>query len=187
MRLIKSLLISLVIMLAAQCGGGDYAEAQVLRERNSRFIVHIGDEAPRFQFVTSDGDTLDSDLLRGQIVVLQFAASWCPFSQAQMEDHQKEIWDRYKDSPRFAMYLICEDEEKNRSNFERIIEEEGIEIPYSFDNDEQIYSLFVSSNGSVTRTVVISPDWKIADLHDIHTWRDMFEIRRCVRKLSKVK
>ncbi len=104
-----------------------------------------------------------------------------------MEDHQKEIWKRFKDSPNFAMYLICEDEVENRPNFVRLIGEYGIKIPYAFDSDEQIYRLFVTPNGSVTRTVVISPDWKIASLHEIHTWRDMFEIRRCVRKLSKVK
>ena len=160
--------------------------AQSGRERDSRFIVRIGDEAPTFQFVTNEGDTIDSDMLRGQVVVLQFAASWCPFSQAQLVDHQKRIWERYRHGGNFAMYVICEDSEADRSIFIAQRKENGIDIPYTFDSDECHYRLFVTPKGSVTRTVVISPEWRIAELHDIHTWRDMSEIRRCVRKLSKL-
>ncbi len=161
------------------------ASAQVKRERGSRFIVPIGAEAPCFQFVTSEGDTLDSDILRGQVVVLQFAASWCPFSQAQLIDHKKYIWDRYRDRDDLSMFIICEDIAEDRPTFLRQREENGIDIPYVFDEGEEIYRLFVTPNGSVTRTVIIDKSWKIADLHDMHTLKDLFEIRRMVRKLSK--
>lgn len=157
----------------------------VRRERNSRFIVREGDEAPTFQIVTNDGDTIDSDILRGQVVVLQFAASWCPFSQAQVVDYQELIYDRYKADANFAMFLICEDVEEDRPTFLSQREERGISIPYTIDSVESIYRLFVTPNGSVTRTVVIGPDWRIVQLHDMHTWRGMHQIRKCVGRLLK--
>ncbi len=163
----------------------DDASAQVKRERGSRFIIPIGAEAPCFQFVTNEGDTLDSDILRGQVVVLQFAASWCPFSQAQLVDQKKYVWDKYGDRESLSMFIICEDIAEDRPTFLRQREENNIDIPYVFDEGEEIYRLFVTPNGSVTRTVIIDKDWKIADLHDMHTLRDLFEIRRMVRKLSK--
>lgn len=163
------------------------ADAQTERDRGGYFIVREGDEAPRFSFVTVDGDTLDSDLLRGQVTVIQFAASWCPFSKAQVIDHQKYIWDKYKDTGRLAMYIVCEDDTADRASFALHLEDNGITIPYGFDENEQVYQLFCTPRGGVTRTVVITPDWHIAELHTYHTWADMRQIRKCVRRLYRGK
>ncbi len=159
--------------------------AQIKRERGSRFIIPIGADAPSFQFVTNEGDTLDTDFLRGQVVVLQFAASWCPFSQAQLIDHQKYIWAKYRQRESLSMFIICEDVPEDRPAFLKQREENNIDIPYIFDDNERIYRLFVTPNGSITRTVIIDKDWKIADLHDMHTMMDLLQIKRMVRKLSK--
>lgn len=155
----------------------------VRRERDSRFIVSVGDEAPTFQFVSNDGDTIDSDILRGQAVVILFAASWCPFSQAQLIDMQNAIWDKYKMRQDFSMVIICEDTEEDHAIFLRQRKENGIRVPFAFDTNETIYRLFATPNGSVTRTVVITPDWRIAELHDKHTRQSIRKVRRCVRHL----
>lgn len=170
-------------MLAATLLAALPAEAQVRRERGSEFVVKLGDTAPRFGFVTSAGDTLDTDFLHGQVVVLQFAASWCPFSAAQMWDHQSAVWSSHRSDARFSMYIVCEDQPKDRDAFARLIAEEGIEIPYIVDDEERIYRLFVTPNGSVTRTVVIAPDRTIAYLSDRHSRRGVRQLRRTVRRL----
>lgn len=157
--------------------------APVRRERDSRFIVSVDDEAPTFQFVSNEGDTIDSDILRGQVVVLLFAASWCPFSQAQLIDMQDAIWEKYKVNQGFAMFIVCEDSEENHAIFLRQRKENEIRIPFAFDANETIYRLFATPNGSVTRTVVIAPDWHIAGLHDKHTRQSMRKVRHCVRRL----
>lgn len=158
-------------------------EAQVRRERGSEFVVKLGDPAPRFGFVTNTGDTLDTDFLHGQVVVLQFAASWCPFSATQMWDHQSAVWDAHRSDAGFAMYIVCEDRPENRDAFARLLAEEGIKIPYIVDDEERIYRLFVTPNGSVTRTVVIAPDRTIAYLSDRHSRRGVRHLRRTVRHL----
>lgn len=174
-RLLAAALLSVATMTAAQ----------VKRERGSHFTVTEGQFAPLFSFVTNEGDTLDADLLRGQVLVLQFAASWCPFSTAQMEDYQRFLWSKHKDDAAFSMYIFCEDAPDARHDFETLLREHGIDIPYIFDANEQIYKLFVTPNGSVTRTVIISPDWKIQGLYDKHTRRGLRKIRRSVDKLLR--
>ncbi len=176
LRLFLSLF-CVVISIAAQ------AQNKIHRERDSHFIVSVGQEAPRFSFVTSDNDTLDSDLLRGQVLVIDFAASWCPFSPSQMADHQKQLWDKFSHNPNFSMFVICEDFPQDRDAFTEIISTEKIQAPVVFDDAESFYQLFVTPNGSVTRTVIISPDWTIANLQDGHTRRGMRQIRKTVRHL----
>lgn len=83
------------------------------------------------------------------------------------------------------MFIICEDVPEDRPAFLKQREENNIDIPYIFDDNERIYRLFVTPNGSITRTVIINKDWKIADLHDMHTMIDLLQIKRMVRKLSK--
>lgn len=174
---------SAILSITAEAAAQNSVVQPVRRERDSKFIVVVGDEAPTFQFVNEDGDTIDSDLLRGQVTVLQFAASWCPFSQAQIEDYQRAIWDKYGNKEGFYMIIVCEDTEDGRAEFLRQRESNKIRMPFAFDNNETIYRLFATPNGSVTRTVVITPDWRIAQLHDKHTWRNMHRLRHCVRRL----
>lgn len=173
----------LAALLAATATAALPTDAQVRRERGSEFVVKLGDTAPRFGFATSAGDTLDTDFLHGQVVVLQFAASWCPFSAAQMWDHQSAVWAPHRSDAGFSMYIVCEDRPQDLDAFARLVAEEGIEIPYIVDADERIYRLFVTPNGSVTRTVVIAPDRTVAYLSDRHSRRGARQLRRTVRRL----
>lgn len=173
------------LLIALLFSAATLATAQIKRERGSRFIVTEGQFAPLFSFVTNEGDTLDADLLRGQVVVLQFAASWCPFSAAQMVDYQKYLWKKHKGDDYFSIYIVCEDTQTGRHDFESLLHEQRINIPYAFDDNEHIYKLFVTPNGSVTRTIVIGPDWKIVSLYDKHTRRGLRKIRHSVDKLLR--
>lgn len=156
--------------------------------KDSRFIVRVGDKMPTFDFVLLNGDTLDTDYFYGQVVVLQFAASWCPFSQHQLMDADKRLWQRYKDRQDFAMLGVCEDkDEEGVREFIRQRTEHGITIPFTVDSAEQIYRKFVTPNGSVTRTILVDKKGVIADMHDIHTRRDARQIRRMVRYLLRLK
>lgn len=182
-RMVCALACALMSIMAEATDAAYREAAPARRERDSKFIISIGDEAPTFQFVSNDGDTIDSDLLRGQVVVLLFAASWCPFSQAQLIDMQDAIWDKYEMKQDFAMIIVCEDSEEDHAIFLKQREENEIRIPFAFDANETVYRLFATPNGSVTRTVVITPDWRIAELQDKHTRQGMRKIRRCVRRL----
>ncbi|HJN98991.1 MAG TPA: redoxin domain-containing protein, partial [Candidatus Marinimicrobia bacterium] len=41
------------------------------------YIVEVGDMAPDFKMEFTDGQKTKLSELRGQIVILQFTASWC--------------------------------------------------------------------------------------------------------------
>lgn len=176
--LVKS---SIVLMSLVSCL---YVGAQP-RDKG-HFLVKVGEELPHFQYVSIEGDTLDTDFLKGQVVVVVFAASWCPFSGHQLQVLESKLWGRRKGNPDFTMIGICEDNDKeSREEFLRQRKENGITIPFAFDEDEKIYRQFVTPHGSVTRTVLVDRNGIIADMHDVHTRRDEWQLRRMVSYLLK--
>lgn len=44
---------------------------------------HVGDPAPDFEVQTPEGERVRLSELRGKVVALSFATSWCPFSKAE--------------------------------------------------------------------------------------------------------
>src|SRR5580698_6093915 len=55
---------------------------------------HVGDAAPDFDLVAQDGSHVKLSSLRGQVVMLAFVTSWCPFSQAE-QPHLKALAEQY--------------------------------------------------------------------------------------------
>jgi len=56
---------------------------------------HVGDLAPDFDLPDQDGHRVKLSEARGQVVVLAFVASFCPFSRAE-QPHLKKIVEDYK-------------------------------------------------------------------------------------------
>ncbi|MEO8084773.1 MAG: TlpA disulfide reductase family protein, partial [Ardenticatenales bacterium] len=55
----------------------------------------IGEPAPNFTLVTFDGPAIALDDVRGQVVVLNFWASWCA-PCAEEADDLEQLWQRFK-------------------------------------------------------------------------------------------
>src|SRR5699024_12283205 len=58
-------------------------------EQDSEVGIEKGDLAPDFELETLDGETVKLSDFRGQKVLLNFWATWCPPCRAEMPDMQK--------------------------------------------------------------------------------------------------
>ena len=56
--------------------------------------ISIRAQAPEFSFRSVDGQTVTSESVRGEVVVLAFGASWLPLTRNQMEG-LKKLADQY--------------------------------------------------------------------------------------------
>lgn len=174
----------IIPLLAATTACGSLF-AQDKRMRDGKFIVAVGDDMPTFSFTTIDGETLDSDFLRGQITVLHFAASWCPFSKQQIADYQKHIWSRNSDNYNLSVIGFSIDTPSDTVLFRKGIAELGATYPFAFDNGERIYNLFATPKGSATRTIITDTNGKIAFLSHEHTRRSLRKVKKAVARLLK--
>jgi len=67
---------------------------EVLREE----LLDPGDPAPAFSFVSTDGKTVNSNDLRGKVVVLTSAGAWCPSCVVEALQFAA-VYAQYKDRP----------------------------------------------------------------------------------------
>ncbi|MGH9871023.1 MAG: peroxiredoxin family protein [Pyrinomonadaceae bacterium] len=69
-----------------------------------------------FSLRTIDGQTITSDSLRGEVVVLAFGASWLPLSKAQLQGIRK-LADEYSDRGLVVYWVSTESEDPKSKNF----------------------------------------------------------------------
>jgi len=83
---VAAVVLALVLMLG-------YGLASKQGDTGSSLLAH---EAPNFSLELFDGSTLTLSDLRGQPVVVNFWASWCPTCREEAADLEK-VWRDYKD------------------------------------------------------------------------------------------
>ncbi|HEY0431259.1 MAG TPA: TlpA disulfide reductase family protein, partial [Pyrinomonadaceae bacterium] len=69
-----------------------------------------------FSLNSLDNQTITSDSLRGEVVVLAFGASWLPLSKAQLQGVRK-LADEYSDRGLVVYWVSTESEDPKSKNF----------------------------------------------------------------------
>jgi len=69
-----------------------------------------------FSLRSIDGQTISSESLRGEVVVLAFGASWLPLSKAQLQGIRK-LADEYSDRGVVVYWVSTESEDPKSKNF----------------------------------------------------------------------
>ena len=69
-----------------------------------------------FSMRSVDGQTITSDSLRGEVVVLAFGASWLPLSRTQLQGIRK-LADEYSDRGVVVYWVSTESEDEKSKNF----------------------------------------------------------------------
>lgn len=98
-----------------------------------------GDVAPDFTLKTIDGETVQLSDLRGEKILLNFWATWCPPCRAEMPDMQKyhEVHD---DGIILAVNLV--ETEQNMGQIEDFLTEYGITFQILLDESTEVSSLY---------------------------------------------
>jgi peroxiredoxin len=144
-------------------------------EKDSGYIVRIGDKAPDINMELITGETVSLNELKGKVVVLQFTASWCSVCRKEMPHLEKEIWRPNKDKD-FILIGVDFDEP-----LEKVIafkEKMKITYPMALDPGAEIFARFAKKRSGVTRNVVIDKKGYIAfltRLYDKHEFKAMKE------------
>lgn len=130
--------------------------AQTPDERG--YIVKVGDMAPDFEMTLTDGSTIKLSDLRGNVVMLQFTASWCGVCRKEMPHIEKEIWQAYKEKG-LKLFGVDRDEPKEKAL--EMMKATGITYPMGLDDNADIFGLYADKKSGVTRNVLINKEGKI--------------------------
>jgi|SRR5690625_2671626 len=98
-----------------------------------------GSLAPDFELETTDGKTVKLSDFRGEKILLNFWATWCPPCRAEMPDMQK-YHEEYEEGIILAVNLI--ETEQSYENMEKFLDEYGITFSILIDEDTAVSSMY---------------------------------------------
>ncbi|MFD1360776.1 peroxiredoxin family protein [Lentibacillus salinarum] len=96
--------------------------------------LEVGNIAPDFQLETMEGEQMKLSDLRGQRVMVNFWATWCPPCRAEIPDLQKFY--ENKDIEILAVNLT--DTESNRSDVQEFVADFGMTFPVLLDENTEV-------------------------------------------------
>ena len=147
------------------------------------YLVHVGQQAPDFEFTLTDGTKHRLSDYRGKVVMLQFTASWCGVCRREMPFIESDIWQRHKDNGDFALFGV--DRAEPLDVVEAFGKKVGITYPLVLDLEADIYALYALRRSGITRNVLINRDGTIVHLTRLYNTEEFSELVNHIDQLLK--
>lgn len=147
------------------------------QDNDRGYLVKVGDTAPDIDIHYLDGSVKKLSDFRGKIVMLQFTASWCGVCRKEMPFIEKDIWQKHKNNPQFA--LIGIDLKENAEKTKKFAQDLKITYPLTLDLEGKSFYSFAAKNAGVTRNIIIDKTGKIVyltRLYDPAEFKEMTEV-----------
>lgn len=113
------------------------------------YIVQVGDKAPDIIIQYIDGTQKKLSDFKGKIVMLQFTASWCGVCRKEMPFIEKDIWQKHKNNPKFA--LIGIDLMETPEKTQQFAKDINITYPLTLDPEGKAFYSYAAKGAGVTR------------------------------------
>jgi len=146
-------------------------------------LTKNGDEAPVFAFNISKTEKANIKDYRGKIVMMNFFATWCPPCRLELPRVQKEIWEKYKDNPKFA--LLAFDREEGWDKTLPFKNQNKYTFPMLPDEGRQIFKLYATQ--SIPRNVVLDENGRIIYQSIGYSEKDFSELLALLETRLKAK
>ncbi|UIR55588.1 TlpA family protein disulfide reductase [Sphingobacterium sp. SRCM116780] len=124
------------------------AEAQI---PESGWKVKLNEPSPAFVVPKKNGEQITNIDLNGKVVLLNFFATWCPPCREELPRLQKEIWEKYKDNPKFALLVLAREE--NWEKIEPFVAKHAFSLPIYPDLKRGVFGLFAEQG--IPRNVIV--------------------------------
>ncbi len=119
------------------------------------FKTNMGEEIPSFEFVTTDGENMSIDQLKGKVVLLNFYATWCGPCRKEMPILEEKLSAHFEDD--LVILAIARGEDMETT--QKFKKDTGYHFTFAPDPDKIVYSLFADKY--IPRNLVIDKTGKI--------------------------
>jgi len=131
MKAVLYFIVASLILFSCKAGGGKSSVTGTSAEMSKEIKtgIDIGEKAPELVFESPSGEKIALSSLRGEMVLIDFWASWCAPCRAENPNMVK-IYQQYKDKnfqdgDGFTIYSVSLD--KSRENWVAAIKRDGLE------------------------------------------------------------
>lgn len=172
----KSSQARLFVLLLLMIGFANSFAQEVYKHQ---YLVKVGDQAPDFSVSLNDGNLFQLSEYRGQVIMLQFTASWCSVCRKEMPYIEKEIWQELKDK---GLVLLGVDYKEQKATVDKFAKDMKISYPLAIDSTGNIFHLFAAEGAGVTRNVIIDRTGKIIYLTRLFDKKEFDEMKEVIFK-----
>lgn len=107
-------------------------------EEGENIGLEVGNFAPDFELETLDGDVVSLSDFKGQKIILNFWATWCPPCRAEMPDFEEA----YVDDNLEILAVNLTESESNESRVHSFIDELGLTFPILMDRASNVSDMY---------------------------------------------
>ena len=147
------------------------------------YIVKVGEMAPDFTIILTDGKQVTLSSLRGKVVMLQFTASWCGVCRKEMPFIGKDIWLKHKDNADFALIGIDRDEPLDKVL--AFAKSTGVTYPLGLDPGADIFAKYALRDAGITRNVLIDREGRIVMLTRLYNEEEFASLVEKINEMLK--
>ena len=114
------------------------ADIEIRLGSGSRATAKIGEPAPDFTLPTPDGEPLSLRDFQGQVVLINFWATWCPPCRLEMP-YLQAAYERYKEQ---GFTVLAVDQQESPEAVRAYFQELGLTFPTVIDGTGEVSSLY---------------------------------------------
>ena len=143
-------------------------------------LTKVGQPAPAFTIDQIDGTKFDLAKQRGQVVVLNFFATWCGPCIQELAVLEKEVWNQFEKN---GVKVLVVGREETTEKIKPFREKHKLTMPFAPDPARKVYSLYATQ--FIPRTYVIDKTGKIAHQSVGYPAEDFKQLVAAVRKAAE--
>jgi peroxiredoxin len=143
----------------------------------NNYFVKTGDKAPDFIINEAGGKSYKLSDLKGNVVMLQFTASWCSVCRTEMPFIEKEIWQAKKGEGLVVLGIDRDEPVEKVIKFKKDI---AVTYPLALDPGADIFGLFAEKSAGVTRNVIIDRSGKIIFLTRLFDKEEFEQMKKVI-------
>ena len=150
----------------------------------------ISGEMPDFTLQSNQGSNVRLNELRGEVIMLNFWATWCGPCRQEMPEMEK-LYSKYKKAGFTVLAVNVEDSSNNKTKneIEKFINDNQLSYPILFDNQKQVVTTledqFLRKNMAMPTTVFIDRNGNTRFLHEGYKAGDEATHKKYIKKLIR--
>jgi len=119
-------------------------------------LTEVGQMAPDFTVGTLDGGTFTLSEQQGQVVLVNWFATWCPPCQEEMPHLQTEVWEVFANR---GLVMISVAREETADVVAPFVKKYQVTWPFGLDTDRAAFAQYAEA--FIPRNTVVGPDGTI--------------------------